>query len=106
MATETQEYVARRGKRAPTHPGAVLKNTVLPALNISVTVNDGTLSSEPFNFQIQVGNSNDPPVITSQSALSTNEEQPFTLELSQLTVIDPDNSYPMGFSLLVAPGTN
>jgi addiction module HigA family antidote len=30
------EYVARRGKRAPTHPGAVLKNAVFPALNVSV----------------------------------------------------------------------
>jgi antitoxin HigA-1 len=37
MATGTQRYLSRRGKRAPTHPGAVLKNTVLPALNISVT---------------------------------------------------------------------
>ncbi len=31
------EYAAARPNRAPTHPGALLRNTVLPALNIGVT---------------------------------------------------------------------
>ncbi len=30
----THEYPARRGERAPTHPGVLLRDTVLPALNI------------------------------------------------------------------------
>jgi gliding motility-associated-like protein len=87
-------------------------NTITPAqdyngtLNIAVTVNDGTNESEPFNFQIQVGDTNDPPVITGQSTLTTNEEEAFTLQLSHLTVTDPDNPYPAGFTLLVSPGTN
>ena len=75
-------------------------------LNISVTVNDGINNSEPFIFQIQVGDSNDPPVITGQVALSTNEEESLTIKLADLTVTDPDNSYPNDFSLLVSPGDN
>jgi gliding motility-associated-like protein len=87
-------------------------NTITPAqdyngtLNVNVTVSDGTSNSEPFVFQIQVGDSNDPPVITGQSSLATNEEEPFTLQLAHLTVTDPDNPYPAGFTLLVSPGTN
>jgi gliding motility-associated-like protein len=91
---------------------AVAGNTITPTqdyngtLNIVVTVNDGTNESEPFNFQIQVGDTNDPPVITGQSTLVTNEEEAFTLQVSHLTVADPDNTYPAGFTLLVAPGAN
>ena len=73
-------------------------------LNVFITVNDGTDNSEPFAFQVQVGNANDAPVITGQAPLSTNEENPVTLALSYLTVFDPDNVYPTGFSLLVSPG--
>jgi addiction module HigA family antidote len=32
-----EELAARRPDRAPTHPGAILRNDVLPALNVSVT---------------------------------------------------------------------
>jgi large repetitive protein len=87
-------------------------NTITPAqdfngtLNISVTVNDGTSTSAPFNFQIQVGDSNDPPVITAQQTLQTNEETPITISLSNLSVTDPDNPYPTGFTLVVSPGEN
>jgi large repetitive protein len=75
-------------------------------LNISLTVNDGVSNSEPFIFQIQVGDSNDPPVITGQSTVSTNEEEPFAISLGHLSVIDPDNVYPNGFTLLVGPGVD
>jgi antitoxin HigA-1 len=33
----SEEFSARRPKRAPTHPGAILREDVLPALNMSVT---------------------------------------------------------------------
>ena len=75
-------------------------------LNVSVMVNDGTSNSAPFAFQIQVGNTNDAPLITGQSALATDEEKPVTILLSHLLVTDPDNVYPNGFTLLVAEGTN
>jgi antitoxin HigA-1 len=29
------EYAAKRPTRCPTHPGAVLRNTILPAVNVS-----------------------------------------------------------------------
>ncbi len=87
-------------------------NTVTPlsnfsgTLNIPVVVNDGEDDSPTFTFQIQVGNANDPPVITGQDVLRTREEQPIALALSHVTVVDPDNAFPVGFSLLVATGEN
>ncbi|MDQ2657803.1 MAG: tandem-95 repeat protein, partial [Bacteroidota bacterium] len=97
---------------APGTNYTVSEATVQPALdfngtlNVSITVSDGLESSEPFMFQIQVGNANDAPVITGQTPLVTNEEQPVALTLAHLTVVDPDNVFPKGFSLLVSPGTN
>jgi large repetitive protein len=75
-------------------------------LNVNIKVSDGTNESDVFQFQIQVGDANDPPQITAQSALSTSEEVPFTILLAHLTVVDPDNSFPTGFSLLVSAGEN
>lgn len=75
-------------------------------LNVSVAVSDGQASSDPFVFQIQVGNANDAPQITAQATVSTQEETPVTLALSHLTVFDPDNAFPTGFTLLVSPGVN
>jgi large repetitive protein len=86
--------------------------TVQPAvdfngtLNVAVSVSDGVSASDPFSFQIQVGNANDAPVITGQTPLATDEEKPVTLSLSNLTVFDPDNAFPAGFTLLISPGTN
>lgn len=87
-------------------------STVIPArdftgtLNVSLTVHDGVNVSAPFTFQIQVGDANDPPVITGQVPVVTDEEKPVALALSQLAVTDPDSPYPAGFSLLVSPGIN
>lgn len=91
---------------------SVSGSTVIPAtdfngtLNVGITVNDGIENSDPFIFQIQVGNANDAPVITGQVSVSTNEESPVTLTLAHLSVSDPDNPFPTGFSLLVSPGVN
>ncbi|HTJ49884.1 MAG TPA: tandem-95 repeat protein [Cyclobacteriaceae bacterium] len=75
-------------------------------LSVGVRVNDGSLSSNLFSLQIRVDPINDPPVITGQSSLSVNEDTPITLQLSNLTVTDPDNTYPTGFSLSVSAGSN
>jgi hypothetical protein len=86
-------------------------STVLPGidfngtLNVNVMVNDGVSSSAPFAFQIQVGDANDPPAITGQTTLATNEEQAVTLALTHLTVFDPDNVYPTGFTCWFLPET-
>lgn len=75
-------------------------------LNVGIMVNDGVANSPSFLFQVQVGNANDPPVITGQAVVSTNEETPVTLSLSHLGVHDPDNVFPAGFTLIVSPGVN
>ena len=75
-------------------------------LSVSVTVSDGTSTSDPFNLQIQVNSVNNPPVITGQTALQINEEEGLTLSLSHLTVSDPDNTYPAGFTMTVYSGEN
>lgn len=86
--------------------------TITPALNftgtlsVGVKVNDGTVDSAPFNLQITVNPVNDAPVITGQSFLSTNEEASIALQLSNLTVTDPDNTYPTGFSMTAGAGSN
>lgn len=87
-------------------------NRITPAANftgtlaVSVTVSDGAASSAPFALQVTVSETNDPPVITGQSALSVQEDQSITLKLGDLTVTDSDNTYPNGFTLLVGTGTN
>jgi gliding motility-associated-like protein len=80
---------------------------------VTVTVtDDGPSSPSPsvnvFSrvFTVTVNAVNDAPVITGQQALSVSEDQSITLQLSNLLVTDPDNTYPTGFSLQVTSGTN
>jgi gliding motility-associated-like protein len=75
-------------------------------LSVGVTISDGTNTSGVFNAQVSVLPVNDPPQITSQSALQINEEQPLTVLLSHLTVTDQDNPYPQGFTLALSEGQN
>ena len=87
-------------------------NTLTPAANfngtltVPVMVNDGTADSDVFNLSVTVSASNDAPVITGQGALTTAEETALGITLADLTVSDPDNSYPTGFTLAVQDGTN
>jgi large repetitive protein len=87
-------------------------NMITPALdfngtvNVNIKISDGVAQSPTFILQIQVGDANDPPVITAQTPLSTNEDVEIAIELSHLSVTDPDNVYPNGFSVNVAPGND
>ena len=87
-------------------------NTLTPAadfngtLTVPVTVNDGTADSNVFNLSVTVSASNDAPVITGQTALTTEEETALAITLADLTVSDPDNSYPADFTLAVQNGVN
>ena len=87
-------------------------NTITPnagftgTLYAPVTVNDGTIDSDPFNVAVHVFEVNDPPVITGQASLSTDEDTALTIYLNDLTVSDPDDPYPAGFTLSLAPGSN
>lgn len=75
-------------------------------LNVGVKVNDGTSDSEQFNVTIAVANGNDGPIITNQTAIIINEDEYFTLDFTHLTVTDPDNSYPTGFTMQIGTGEN
>ena len=76
-------------------------------LKVQVSVNDGEASSARFDLTIQVSElQNVVPQITGQSALSINEGESLTITLAQLTVVDPDNTYPGDFTLTVHSGTN
>jgi gliding motility-associated-like protein len=70
-------------------------------LTIPVQINDGEANSAVFNFQLPVVAVNDPPKITGQVGIEAEAGKPVTLLLSQLTVTDPDNAYPNGFTLAV-----
>jgi uncharacterized delta-60 repeat protein len=48
-----------------------------------------------------------PPVITAISGkLSTPEDTPYNISLNDLSVTDPDDNYPAGFTFSILPGTN
>jgi len=85
-------------------------NTITPAvdfngtLTVPVKVNDGANDSNTFNLSVSVTPVNDPPVITGQTALSTTEDTPLLITLTNLTVTDPDDSYPADFDLSVLSG--
>jgi len=75
-------------------------------LAVSIRVNDGKNDSAPFDLQITVAPVNDPPVITGQKKLDTDQAIPLTLKLSDLNVTDPDNTFPTDFALSIKPGAN
>jgi len=86
--------------------------TVTPSLNFSgtltipVSVNDGEAVSTTYNLQLTVTPVNDAPAITGQLPIETEENKPFAILLSQLTVTDPDNTYPTGFTLIILPSAD
>ena len=84
--------------------------TITPAtdfngdLTVPVTVNDGNSSSDPFSLTVSVTPVNDRPEITGQRSITIDEESSYTVVLSDLTVTDPDNTWPDDFSLSVGDG--
>ena len=88
-------------------------NTITPAanftgtLNVPVSVNDGEDESDQFTLAVEVvAPQNVAPQITGQAPITINQGQSATITLSQLTVTDPDDNYPTGFTLTVNNGTN
>ncbi|MEJ7647379.1 MAG: tandem-95 repeat protein [Chryseolinea sp.] len=70
------------------------------AISVNVKVNDGSVDSAPFAAIVTVNPVNDPPVITGQAALTTNEETPVTLTSGSFTITDPE---PTSYTLTVLP---
>lgn len=92
-------------------------NTVTPdqnftgLLTVEVRVRNEKHASKKYALKITVKPANappenQPPVITGQLALSTPKDTPVKINLSDLTVSDPDNDYPSDFTLKVLPGDN
>jgi hypothetical protein len=71
-----------------------------------VSVSDGIDESETYNLTMEVTPVNDIPVITASEGLSTPEETGKVITLSDLTVTDPDNSFPDDFTLTIGTGDN
>lgn len=90
----------------------VSDKTITPAnnfhgvLSIPVQVNDGEATSPIYVVQLEVLSVNDIPVITGQSNLEMDENESLTLQLTNLTVTDPDNSYPKDFILKILPSSS
>jgi hypothetical protein len=87
--------------------------TITPALDFSgdltvpVTVNDGFADSPPFDLVITVTPVNDAPVITGVVVpLSTEEDTPLEILITDLEVTDPDNVFPTDFTLVLQDGLN
>ncbi|MEJ1238218.1 Ig-like domain-containing protein [Chryseolinea sp. T2] len=75
-------------------------------ITVPLRASDGLLTSEVFNAQVTIAPINDPPKIVGQTLVTTVEDIPVTIRVTQLDVQDPDNSFPTGFSMTVSPGTN
>lgn len=75
-------------------------------LSVPVTVSDGAKASDPFDLQITITPINDAPEIIGQQPMATGEAEPVEITLDQLTVRDPDNTYPDDFTLTVLSGTH
>jgi len=83
-------------------------------LKVPVSVNDGQNESKKFDLKIDVQkvqpnvtpSQNVTPQITGQVPITINQGQRTTITLSQLTVSDPDDNYPAGFTLTVYSGNH
>ena len=76
-------------------------------LSVTIIVNDGIDNSLAFHVKIQITiPPNIVPKIIGHTTLTTFENQPITIQLANLVVEDPDNTFPNDFTLTVLPGTN
>jgi gliding motility-associated-like protein len=71
---------------------------------VAVRASDGEAASAAFNVQITVVPS--APSITGQIPLSLLEDESIQLKLSDVTVKDPKNKFPTGFTLVIQEGNN
>jgi large repetitive protein len=81
-------------------------NNFSGTLTVPVAVSDKESTSATFNITIPVVPVSERPLITSQQFLRVDEESSLTLALSNVTVVDNDNTYPNGFSMRANAGSN
>jgi gliding motility-associated-like protein len=95
---------------------SVQGNTIIPepgftgTLKVQVSVKKGREESKKYDLKVDVLPIQQPenikPIITGQQAVSIEANQSVAIELSQLTVQDPDNNYPQDFHLIISEGDN
>ncbi|WP_185152431.1 hypothetical protein, partial [Fulvivirga aurantia] len=78
---------------------------VIGPIEVGLVVNDGINSSNIFLATVTVEKVTNRPVITGLvQPLTTPEETPLSISLSDLTVEDADSNYPDDFTLTVQKG--
>ena len=76
-------------------------------LQLAVQLFDGLELSSEVMIDLTIEPVNDPPIINSQiTELSTRQERPITLDLSNISVSDVDNQFPDDFTLSINEGEN
>ncbi|MDM8523572.1 tandem-95 repeat protein [Desulfococcaceae bacterium HSG8] len=73
---------------------------------VNLQVRDEAGAGDIRSFNITVMPANDAPVITGQKPLSTSKDMALTITLNDLTVSDPDNTFPEDFILSIQDGEN
>ena len=73
-------------------------------LMVGVRAFDGADYSETSYVEVEVQPINDIPVITGAENISTLEETPVEITLTELHIIDPDNTFPDQFELIMLDG--
>lgn len=71
---------------------------------VDLSINDGT-ATVPYTYQLVVAPVNDAPVITAQTALTTDEDVAITLQKANFTITDVDNQA-SDITLTVKPGAH
>ncbi len=74
--------------------------------HFSYQAGDGNGDFDTATVTININGKNDPPIISGQNAVSTDEDTARLIALTDLNVNDPDNAYPTGFTLTVGDGAN
>jgi hypothetical protein len=76
-------------------------------LAVAVVVNDLLDSSNVYILKIEVTPVNDIPVINRMTnELSTYEDVPFAIKVTDLIIVDPDNAYPEEFTIKIVAAEN
>lgn len=74
--------------------------------SFSFVANDNFLQSKPARVSVNIANTNKPPVIVEQKALTVPEEKSLRISFDDLNVTDSDNIYPNNFTLEISSGEN
>lgn len=74
-------------------------------LKVKITVNDGKISSDPFELKIEVIPQSKMEII-GQKSLETWEDLPISIGFPDLIVNDPTNTFPVGFDIQILKGEN